>query len=97
MSSITVLKQTNHLRIAYTWQISSSVLCFVLTKINIDQKTTGEWFFPQSKSIVEEEVIVVCLGGQPLKSFYVGLFHFGDKQGRIHSYPSRVRVGRGHI
>ena len=25
------------------------------------------------------------------------MFHFAKKQGRIHGYPSRVRVGRGHI
>ena len=51
----------------------------LLTKINIDQRTTCKWFFPQSKSIVEEEVFI-RFQGQPLESFYVGLLHFGDKK-----------------
>ena len=54
----------------------------LLTKINIDCRTIGKYFFPQSKSIVEEEVFVVCLRGQPLKSFTVGLFIFGDKKSK---------------
>ena len=37
---------------------------------------------PVQKSIVEEEVFVVCLRGQPLKYFTVGLFIFGDKKSK---------------
>ena len=54
------------------------VFCLILlTKLNINRRTIGKGFFLQSKLIVEEEVFVDCLRGQPLKSFYIGLFYFG--------------------
>ena len=57
--------------------------CLVLhTKINLDHRTIGKCFFPQLKLIVENEVHVVCFRGQPLTSFYVGLFYFGDEKSK---------------
>ncbi|MEE3020863.1 MAG: hypothetical protein VX313_06405, partial [Bacteroidota bacterium] len=58
--------------------------CLILhTKINIDHRTIGKRFVPQLKSIVENEVHVVCFRGQSLTSFYVGLFYFGDKKSKL--------------